>query len=92
MSNPQTGTGFMHGHFDESSFAPAESLRDSYRRCVARGYQRMHSLRAVIAGLARNIEPILPATISRIARLGSLFADFRVVIYENDTGRPGNRA
>ena len=40
---------------------------------------------AVICGLARDVEHVLPQTIARIERLGAMFADYRVVISENDS-------
>jgi hypothetical protein len=52
---------------------------------VAKGYSVMRQRRVVIAGLARNVADVLPQTIGRIERLGELFADYRVVIYENDS-------
>jgi len=39
----------------------------------------------VIAGLARDIGRVLPAAIERTTRLCSLFADARVVVFENDS-------
>ena len=71
--------------FDERSFAAPDSLREEYERLVRVGYQRMRDRRVVIAGLARDLESILPLTIRRIEQLGQLFADYRVVIYENDS-------
>ena len=57
--------------FDESLFAPAESAGICILVSrVARGYARMRQQRVVIAGLARDIEPILPVTIARIECLG----------------------
>ena len=41
--------------------------------------------RVVLCGLARNVAHVLPHTIERIERLGDMFADYRVVIYENDS-------
>lgn len=62
-----------------------------YPRICQRGYSRMRKRRVVIAGLCRDVERILPATIRRIERLGGLFADYRVVVYENDS-RDGTKA
>ncbi len=56
-----------------------------YRSTMERGRQRMGGKRAVICGLARDLAHILPATIERIERLGNRFADYRVVVYENDS-------
>ena len=45
----------------------------------------MQKRRVVIAGLARDLERIMPLTIKRIERLGRLFGDYQTVIYENDS-------
>ena len=50
----------------------------------------MRDRRAVICGLARDIGEILPKTIARTERLGTMFRDYRVVFYENDS-RDGTR-
>jgi hypothetical protein len=71
--------------FDESQFEPAAMRAEQYRQCVARGYERMRLQRVVIAGLARDLETVLPRTIARVEHLGDLFGDYRVVVYENDS-------
>ncbi len=45
----------------------------------------MRDRRVVIAGVVRNSIDVLPHTIERIEALGKLFADYRVVVYENDS-------
>lgn len=45
----------------------------------------MQQTRVVICGLCRDVRSCLPRTIARIERLGNLFADYRVVLYENDS-------
>jgi hypothetical protein len=71
--------------FDESTFPPAEPARQEYVADVHRGYQRMSEQRVVLCGLARNVRNWLPRTIARLERVGSQFADYRVIIYENDS-------
>ena len=56
-----------------------------YRSIVAKGLRQMGRRRAVICGLARDLAQILPTTIKRIESLGNQFADYRVVVYENDS-------
>jgi hypothetical protein len=73
------------GDFDEHQFCPLSQHRAAYYAEVARGYRQMSSGRVVIAGLARDIADVLPQTLERIERLGGLFNDYRVVIYENDS-------
>lgn len=41
--------------------------------------------RAVICGLARDVADVLPHTIASLERIGNMFADYRVVLYENDS-------
>lgn len=66
-------------------FPPPHELRAEYERRVQLGQRRMSSTTAVISGLARNVAGILPLTIARIEQMGAMFADYRVVIYENDS-------
>lgn len=71
--------------FPESDFLPPRELQAEYERRVQLGQQRMSTSTAVIAGLARDVAGILPLTIARIEQIGVMFADYRVVIYENDS-------
>jgi hypothetical protein len=71
--------------FPEERFAPRRERADGYREAVERGRLAMAGSRVVICGLARNIGGYLPLTIARIERLGRMFADYRVFIYENDS-------
>jgi len=71
--------------FDEWQFPPPPAMQADYERQVRVGYSRMTERRVVIAGLARNLESIMPRTIQRIEELGQRFADYRVVVYENDS-------
>jgi hypothetical protein len=73
------------GAFDERRFLPPAATSDDYYCVVARGYDRMRGQRVVIAGLARDIEALLPTTIERVERLGDFFFDYRAVFYENDS-------
>lgn len=60
-------------------------LEAMYRERCRRGYLQMTRSRAVITGLARDLEDVLPASIARIRGLCDLFADARVVVFENDS-------
>lgn len=71
--------------FPESSYPPADSLRADYEAKVQQGKKRMRAATAVLAGLARDLAPILPTTIARLEHIGAMFADYRIVIYENDS-------
>jgi hypothetical protein len=76
---------FLGEHFPEHAFPPVAEREQDYRRCCERGYATMGQTRVAITGLARNLADVLPTTIRRIERLRSLFADSRVVVYENDS-------
>lgn len=71
--------------FPEDLFATTPELWSDYRQLVALGQNRMEQATAVICGLARDVAEILPVTMARIERIGERFADYRVVIYENDS-------
>lgn len=71
--------------FPESRFPAAPDRRAEYRDRVRRGRSVMRDRRVVICGLARDLAEMLPTTIARVERLGRMFADYRVVVYENDS-------
>jgi len=76
---------FSTSDLPEDAFPPVpEHAREQQRHCQ-RGRAAMARSRVAITGLARNLGAILPTTIARIERLGSLFADHRVIVYENDS-------
>jgi hypothetical protein len=52
---------------------------------VTAGYDRMSESTIVLAGLARDVACILPATMLRMELLGRTFRDYRILIYENDS-------
>jgi len=68
----------------ERSSLDAE-LQSEYVRRVKRGYATLAGSRIAIVGLVRNLAATLPATVARIEQLGSLAADYRVVVFENDS-------
>ncbi len=71
--------------FDESIFQCEPRDQEGYDAMVAEGRARMQRSSVVICGLCRDVRPYLPRTADRIQRLGSLFADYRVVLFENDS-------
>lgn len=76
---------FATDEFPEEAFPPAPDTAAAYFATCRRGAARMARLRVAVTGLARNLAPVLPLTIRRVERLCNLFADARVVIYENDS-------
>lgn len=85
MSEAENGMQEATVDFPEGHFPPRRERAAAYAQCVRDGYQNMRKLRPVICGLARDIQDILPINITRIERLGKLFGDYRVVVYENDS-------
>ncbi len=75
----------MSSEFPEYAFPVSQEHAALYAERVECGRQRMRSSRVVIAGIVRNAIDVLPLTIDRIERLAKLFADYRVVVYENDS-------
>jgi hypothetical protein len=71
--------------FPDQAFPVSAIHSAEYAERVACGRRRMARSRVVIAGTVRNALAVLPLTIRRIERLGALFSDYRVVIYENDS-------
>lgn len=56
-----------------------------YDAVVRTGFEKMKTTRIVFAGLCINIEQNVPLLIQRLEYLGSWFADYKVVIFENDS-------
>jgi hypothetical protein len=73
------------GDFPESMFCCDPCLEDDYRARVSRGRQQMHACSAVLCGLARDVQHSLPSMSVRLERLGAMFADYRIVVFENDS-------
>ena len=71
--------------FPESLYPCSQENQEEYNKKVVLGRQKMHESTVVICGIARDVAKNLIATIARIERLGKMFADYRVVIYENDS-------
>jgi hypothetical protein len=71
--------------FNEHHFPVSAELAQSYMHRVSTGYDQMQRRSIVIAGLARNVSSILPATMLRMELLGRTFSDYRILIYENDS-------
>lgn len=71
--------------FAEDDFACSVSQHHAYQERVDAGKRHMRDQRVVICGLCRDVRPYLPRTAARIERLGSMFADYHVVLFENDS-------
>lgn len=71
--------------FPEHRFPPDERLAAEYWSRVEQGRHRMAQRSVVICGLVRDLGGLADLLTARLDQLGSLFADFRVVLYENDS-------
>jgi hypothetical protein len=71
--------------FPEGLFPCDPAADDAYRRVVVLGRERMRELKVVFCGLCRDVRPFLPRLVARLARLGAMFRDYRIVLYENDS-------
>ena len=71
--------------FAESEFPVLEPQREAYAARVEAGRTFMRARTVVICGLCRDVRHWLPRTRARIERLGAMFRDYAVVLYENDS-------
>lgn len=71
--------------FPEDIFPVDESRQPEYQERIERGRQRMAECSVVVCGLSRDVRQYLPRTATRIERLGEMFADYRVSLFENDS-------
>lgn len=72
-------------------YANPQSVPPHRAALVELGRQRAAHSRLLICGLACNIEEMVPSTRAIAESIGALFADYRVVIFENNS-RDGTRA
>ncbi|MCA9137825.1 MAG: hypothetical protein KDB00_13730 [Planctomycetales bacterium] len=71
--------------FPEHEFLVADDRDGEYQQSVLRGKRQMQNSTVVITGLCRDVRIWLPRIAARIERLGTMFADYRVVLFENDS-------
>jgi|15BtaG_2_1085339.scaffolds.fasta_scaffold00003_68 hypothetical protein len=80
-----TPTNWYISKFPESLYQISPSNKESYVNRVLKGKKIMSESTCCICGLARDIQKTLPFTIARIERLGQMFKDYAVIVYENDS-------
>ncbi|MFN0051271.1 MAG: hypothetical protein ACKV0T_03720 [Planctomycetales bacterium] len=71
--------------FPEDRLRCDPAWESAYREALANGTERMRRSTAVICGLARDLGGCLARTMARIERLGAMFREYRVIVYENDS-------
>lgn len=64
---------------------PCNKNKNKYKQTIYNGYRKMKTIRVVIAGLCINIEKQIPKLRDRLKQLGSLFLDYKCVVFENDS-------
>jgi hypothetical protein len=77
--------GASFDEFPESAFECRDELHDDYEVRLATGRQRMRDAHVVICGLCRDVRHSLPRFAARAERLGAMFRDYAVVLFENDS-------
>lgn len=48
-------------------------------------FVNLHAEKALICGVCRSIEKVFPTTVMQMEKMGLLFDDFRILIYENNS-------
>ena len=71
--------------FPDHIFPCAEPHEATYDEFVAQGLAKMANSSVVFCGLCRDVRQFLPRTAARIERLGEMFQEYRVILYENDS-------
>jgi hypothetical protein len=71
--------------FPEEMFPCRDAYQEGFQKRIERGRRRMGETSAVICGICRDVRQFLPRMAARIERLGGMFRDYRVVLYENDS-------
>ena len=71
--------------FPESLYPCSHENQEEYNTKVVLGRQKMSESTVVICGIARDVSKGIMPTLARVERLGKMFLDYRVVIYENDS-------
>src|SRR5688572_2527732 len=72
-----------------SSYTPNEEFPisdlNAYQKLASDGFVIASETRVVIAGLVRDVEKKMPDIKQKVERVGALFADYRVLLVENDS-------
>lgn len=68
----------------ESSFPPVRNITDYWNKIYS-GYEKMQKCKIVFGGLCMNIAPQIQHLKRIIGEISGKFADFRLIIFENDS-------
>jgi len=72
-------------YFPEEAFPPREEKAQEYNKKVKIGYEIMKTKKIVITGLAKDISKNIYLNLKRMTKLGELFKDYVITIFENDS-------
>lgn len=71
--------------FPEDRFRPTHGLAEEYEKRIHRGRRKMEYRSVVVGGLVRQAGPGIWAALETMERIGKMFDDYRLVVYENDS-------
>ena len=72
-------------HEPDAVLPPAEDFADEYWSRVEAGKKAAKESKVAFVAICRNAMPFLPLTLNRVAKTGSMFADWKCFVYENDS-------
>lgn len=81
----QQSVNWYISRFPESQFLVPEKHKHEYSKKTILGHSIARKSDVLICGIMRNVGPIFRYTRARIEALGSLFKDYHVFMYENDS-------
>ena len=79
------GLNWYISQFPEALFPFSVDVVKRMSSHIAYGYDVMQKKSVVICGLARDLGKTAQYSVARLERLGSMFKNYRVIIYENDS-------
>jgi len=71
--------------FPEDWYPCPTITQEEYEKRLLLGHECMAQSKVVICGLARDVADTLPITCKRVESLGEQFADYKVLVIENDS-------
>jgi len=75
----------MNTDFPEEIFPISNNNKANYEYIVQQGFNIAQNKSILFCGICRNVEDVLQLNIDRITRTGSMFKDYHIFVYENDS-------
>ena len=72
-------------NFPEALYPSKQDAVTYYNNVTILGRQKASESSVIICGICRDAEKNLKFNVPRIERIGELFNDYKVVVYENDS-------